>query len=163
MPSMKQPPPGPRSSPPPARNTLPRLIDEIGTRTDEPGIRDAVITWWLRDRLGALSFAEQRRIVLSLFTEPRPQERLAGVFALSEILIERLGPSDVDRLAELFTAGHIEDEALTDALATNVLARMIEVAPDPEVIATAIGAWRDSDNVWQQRAAERALRDYGAK
>jgi 3-methyladenine DNA glycosylase AlkD len=117
------------------------------------GTRAVVHAWWRDEGLGELTAAAQTKVALRLFEEEPTEDKLAGVLALSEILLSHLSKKNLPAFARLFAQGHISDWNLCDWFCVKVLGKMIEHADEPHDLAEAISAWRTSKPLWQRRAA----------
>ena len=117
------------------------------------GVREVLAAWWDDEALGDLAVAAQTEAALRLFEEDPTEDKLAGVLALSEILLPHLSRKNLPAFARLFARGHIADWNLCDWFCVKVLGKMIEHADDPVDLAEAISAWRSSKPLWQRRAA----------
>jgi 3-methyladenine DNA glycosylase AlkD len=117
------------------------------------GVRAAVHAWWRDEGLAGRPLAERKRLALRLFEGPHTEDRLAGVLALSELLLPELSASDLPAFARLFEGGLIADWNLCDWFCVKVLGRMVERSEDPAAVARAISAWRTAVPLWQRRAS----------
>ena len=117
------------------------------------GVREVVHAWWTEEAFGERSIPAQTRVALRLFEEEPSEDKLAGVLALSEILMPHLSKRKLPALARLFARGHIADWNLCDWFCVKVLGKMVENDPAPLELAGAISAWRTSKPLWQRRAA----------
>jgi 3-methyladenine DNA glycosylase AlkD len=117
------------------------------------GIRTAVRELWTDERVQALPRDRQIGLALRLFAEPYCEDKLAGVLALAEHLLDDLGLGDVPRLAAPFEDGHIADWNTCDWYCVKVLGPLVERAPDRRAAAEAIAGWRAATGLWQRRAA----------
>lgn len=117
------------------------------------GVREVVHGWWANESLGDLTVAAQTKAALKLFEQEPTEDKLAGVLALSEILLPHLSKKNLPALARLFARGHIADWNLCDWFCVKVLGKMVEHAEDPFDLAEAISAWRTSKPLWQRRAS----------
>ena len=77
-------------------------------------IRAAVRATWREHGLDALSADEQLDVGLALFEYPHAEDKLAGVLALSELVVRRLEVRHGSRLAEPFERRHIDDWGTCD-------------------------------------------------
>lgn len=116
-------------------------------------VREVVHGWWRDERLTNAAPAVQIKVALRLFEETATEDKLAGVLALSEILLPHLSKRHLPAFARLFARGHIADWNLCDWFCVKVLGRMVEHAHAPLDLAKAISAWRDAKPLWQRRAA----------
>ena len=117
------------------------------------GVRTVVHEWWKKEGLHELSIAAQKEVALHLFEEEYSEDKLAGMLALSEILLPHLSKKDLPSFTRLFAQGHISDWNITDWFCLKVLGKMLEHADDPTELAHAISAWHLSKPLWQRRAA----------
>jgi 3-methyladenine DNA glycosylase AlkD len=108
-------------------------------------VRRIVHAWWPNDGDAELACA--------LIEEPLTEDKLAGIIALAEILIDDLGERDLARFERLFAEGHLADWNSCDWFCVKVLGPMLQRAEDPLPLATAIAEWRTADSLWQRRAA----------
>ena len=116
-------------------------------------VRAAVHETWVEEGLDRLPPEEQVDLALRLFAEPFAEDKLAGILALAERLLDHLTLADVPRLASPFARGEIEEWSTCDWYCVKVLGRFVERADDPRAAAEAIAAWRFSEPLWQRRAA----------
>ena len=116
-------------------------------------VREVVHNWWKNESLGDLTVASQTKAALRLFEEKPTEDKLAGVLALSEILLPHLSKKNLPAFARLFVRGHIADWNLCDWFCVKVLGRMLDHEDDPLDLAEAISAWRTSKPLWQRRAS----------
>lgn len=124
------------------------------------GVRQVVHRWWRTEGLEAWSARAQIDVALRLFEEEHTEDKLAGVLALSEILLPSLSKRNLPALARLFARGHIADWNLCDWFCVKVLGKMIAQADDPLDLAEAISSWRTAESLWQRRAACVAFVDH---
>jgi 3-methyladenine DNA glycosylase AlkD len=117
------------------------------------GVREAVHGWWRDEGLDGLPVAAQTEAALRLFEEAPTEDKLAGVLALSEIVLPHLRAKNLAAFARLFAQGHIADWNLCDWFCVKVLGKMVEHADEPLELAEAISVWRTSEPLWQRRAA----------
>ena len=117
------------------------------------GVRHEVHAWWQSEGLHERSAAVQKKTALRLFEGEHTEDKLAGVLALSEILLPSLFKRDLPSFARLFARGYIADWNLSDWFCVKVLGKMVERAEDPTALANAISAWRTSKPLWQRRAS----------
>ena len=116
-------------------------------------IRGAVHKWWCAEKIAEWPTAEQKRMALTLFGNEFTEDKLAGVLALSEILLADLDERDLPAFAKLFDDGHIRDWNVCDWLCVKVLGRMVARAGDPLRLARRIAAWKSAVSLWQRRAS----------
>ncbi|MBW2524970.1 MAG: DNA alkylation repair protein [Deltaproteobacteria bacterium] len=116
------------------------------------GVRAAVHPWWGDEGLAELSVARQKRIALRLIEERPTEDKLAGVLALSEILLPHLSQRDLPAFARLFAGGHLADWNISDWFSVKVLGKMLAHSDEPAKLARAISRWRSSKSLWQRRA-----------
>jgi 3-methyladenine DNA glycosylase AlkD len=88
-----------------------------------------------------------------LIEEPLTEDKLAGILALAEILVDELGLDDIPRFGRLFAEGHLRDWGSCDWFCVKVLGQLLQRAEDPLPLAEAIGSWRDAETLWQRRAS----------
>jgi len=117
------------------------------------GVRAAVHGWWKDEGLGGLAASAQTKAALRLFEEMPTEDKLAGVLALSEILVPHLSKNNLPSFARLFARGHIADWNICDWFCVKVLGKMVEHADEPLDLAEAISTWRTAKPLWQRRAA----------
>jgi 3-methyladenine DNA glycosylase AlkD len=120
-----------------------------------PVIRRAVTEWSSDEGLDGLSPGDQKKLAFELLGQRFSEDKLAGVLLLGEHLLPALGARDLPSVARAFGAGHISDWNLCDWFSVKVLAALIE--RDGRPMAEAIAAWRESEPLWQRRAAAVAL------
>jgi len=116
-------------------------------------VRAVTHDWWEAEGLASRSKEAALDAVLDLFAPRTTEDKLAGIIALSELLIERLDRRDLPRLAEPFAKDRLGDWNATDWFAVKVLANLVCDADDPARCARAIGRWRHAESRWQRRAA----------
>ena len=117
------------------------------------GVRAVVADWWRNERLDAVPRAQQLEAALALFEGEHAEERLAGILVLAEHLGPSLVVDDLPAFARLFEKRLLSDWNLTDWFCVKVLAPMIRQDPKPPTVARAVAAWRESEPLWQRRAA----------
>lgn len=117
------------------------------------GVRQVVHAWWIEESLGDLPVSAQTNVALRLFEAQTTEDKLAGVLALSEILLPHLSRKDLPAFARLFAQGHIADWNLCDWFCVKVLGKMVEHVVDPLDLGEAISDWRSSKPLWQRRAS----------
>jgi 3-methyladenine DNA glycosylase AlkD len=118
-------------------------------------IRTALHAWLREESISAeRSPTQEVDLALQLLQETYCEDKLAGVLYLQEVLI----PSgaidwrrDPARFAALFQDGYIYDWNTCDWFCVKVLGPLAELEGEP--CARAISAWRNSENLWQRRAA----------
>lgn len=108
---------------------------------------------WRSTSTDQLSPDAQIALALSQFAQPYCEDKLAGVLALSELLLGQLRLDHVAALARPFEAGHIEDWSTCDWYCVKVLGRFVEHGDDRRARAEAIAGWRGGATLWQRRAA----------
>ena len=108
---------------------------------------------WESTGVDRLDPGAQIELALSLFAEPYSEDKLAGVLALGERLLDHLTIDNVPALARPFEAGHIADWSTCDWYCVKVLGRFIGQGEDRRPRAEAIAGWRDGATLWQRRAA----------
>jgi 3-methyladenine DNA glycosylase AlkD len=116
------------------------------------GVRKVVHAWWMQESLADLTAAAQTKVALRLFEEEPTEDKLAGVLALSEILLPHLSKKNLPSFARLFAKGRIADWNLCDWFCVKVLGKMVEHVDEPDDLAEAISDWRSSKPLWQRRA-----------
>lgn len=118
-------------------------------------VRSVLHEWYANEAIGSqLSLAAQKDLALSLFEQVYSEDKIAGILFLQEILMPAGGiewRSDLDRFANLFSQGRICDWNVCDWFCVKVLGPLVEQEGEP--CARAISGWKDSDNLWQRRAA----------
>jgi 3-methyladenine DNA glycosylase AlkD len=122
-------------------------------------IREAVHAAWRDNNLDALPVDRQIDLALRLFAEPYCEDKLSGVLALAERLLDRLTLADVPRLGRPFEDGHIGDWNTCDWYCVKVLGPFVERSSERPAAAAAIAAWRTAGSLWQRRAAAVAFVD----
>lgn len=148
--------------------------DQLGAAAEEK-----TRAWWERYLKGAVPFrgvpmATTRRIVhstwrtagvdqldpelqielaLAQFAEPYCEDKLAGILALSELLLDDLTLEHVPALARPFERRHIEDWNTCDWYCVKVLGRFVARGQDQRRRAESIAEWRHAPTLWQRRAA----------
>jgi 3-methyladenine DNA glycosylase AlkD len=119
-----------------------------------PAIR-SVLRGWHREQIAQeLDFEQQVGLALALFREPYSEDKLAGTLFLAEILLPQGAldcARDVERFAELFASGSIDDWNVCDWFCVKVLGPLIERQGEP--CARRIAAWHSAENLWQARAS----------
>jgi 3-methyladenine DNA glycosylase AlkD len=117
-------------------------------------IRTELHRWHKRYVDDQMGYPEQVTLALQLFDGKYTEEKLAGTLFLQEILL----PSgairwqrDIDRFAALFTGGKIYDWNTCDWFCVKVLGPLIQ--ENGLACARHIAEWRQSENLWQARAA----------
>jgi 3-methyladenine DNA glycosylase AlkD len=117
------------------------------------GIRRIVHETWRTTGVDQEDPDVQIELALGQFAEPYSEDKIAGVLALSELLLDHVTVDHVPALAGPFERGHIEDWSTCDWYCVKVLGRFVERGADRQARAEAIGAWRDAQTLWQRRAA----------
>ncbi|CAA9274341.1 MAG: hypothetical protein AVDCRST_MAG10-3498 [uncultured Acidimicrobiales bacterium] len=115
--------------------------------------RRVVHDTWRRVGVDQLDGEAQIQLALAQFAEPYCEDKLAGVLALSELLLDRLTLRHVPALAQPLERGHIEDWSTCDWYCVKVLGRFVAMGEDRRLRAEAIAGWRTSRALWQRRAA----------
>ncbi len=119
-----------------------------------PVIRTTLHHWHGEFIAGNLDDAQQLDLALALFGENHTEEKLAGILYLQEILLP-IGAieceRELDRFAELFSAGCIYDWNVCDWFCVKVLGPLIQ--NEGEWCAKEISEWRSAENLWQARAS----------
>ena len=108
---------------------------------------------WRRAGVDQLDAEAQVELALAQFAEPYCEDKLAGVLALSELLLDRLTLGHVAALARPFERGHIEDWSTCDWYCVKVLGRFVAMGEHRRPRAEAIAGWRTAPTLWQRRAA----------
>lgn len=117
------------------------------------GVRKVVHELWRDCDLASLPRGEQLELTLEFFAQPYAEDKLAGILALGEIVLDQLNVDDVEFLAQPFVRGHIADWSTCDWYCVKVLGPFVARADDPRGAAEAIAGWRHAQNLWQRRAA----------
>ena len=116
-------------------------------------IRAVVHELWTEHSIDGLPRDARIDLALRLFAEPYCEDKLAGVLALAERLLDALVLDDVPRLAGPLADGHVDDWGTCDWYCVKVLGPFVERSPDRRAAAEAIAAWRSAERLWQRRAA----------
>lgn len=116
-------------------------------------VRKVIHAWWSNEALHDRPPKAQKQVALRLFEEPYTEDKLAGVLALSEILLTHLSKHDLPDFARLFEQGHIADWNLCDWFCVKVLGNMLKHTPEPTLLAKGISTWRTASPLWQRRAS----------
>ena len=117
-------------------------------------VRAVVHRWYEAEVADELNPETHLDLALSLFAGETTEEKLAGTLFLQEILLPAGAlrcDRDLDRLAELFTAGQIYDWNVCDWFCVKVLGPLIK--EEGESCARSIAAWHTAENLWQARAS----------
>ena len=93
------------------------------------GVRAVVHAWWKEEALAVLSIAAQIKVALSLFEEQPTEDKLAGVLALSEILLPHLSKKHLPAFARLFAHGYIGRHASPSPIMPSMVTRFSLVCP----------------------------------
>ena len=125
------------------------------------GVREAVHAWWRAEAIDERSPDAQVDVALRLLEEAYTEDKMAGVLALSEIVMPHLGKQHLPAFARLFANGHIFDWNLCDWFCVKVLGKLLDHAQHPLDLAAAIASWRASGPLWQRRAACVAFVNHG--
>jgi 3-methyladenine DNA glycosylase AlkD len=120
-------------------------------------IRKAVHAWWRADGPSSLGTAAQKALALALFEGRLCEDKLAGTLVLQEILLDDLGPGDVDDLGALFGRGLISDWNTCDWFCVKVLGNLVARDLPARSLADAITSWREAASLWQRRASNVAF------
>jgi 3-methyladenine DNA glycosylase AlkD len=115
------------------------------------GVRATIHALWHDERLGERPQGAQIDLALALFESRYAEDKLAGVLALSEILLPALTVDDVPRLASAFA--HVDDWGTCDWYCVKALGRFVAAGSDGRERAEAIAAWTSAESLWQRRAA----------
>ncbi len=105
------------------------------------------------DRAELLDEEVQIDLALAQFAQPYCEDKLAGVLALTERLLDHLTIEHVPKLAQPFELGHIEDWSTCDWYCVKVVGRFVANGCDRRQRAEAIADWRHAEAMWQRRAA----------
>ena len=116
-------------------------------------VRAVTRDWWVAEGLDARDKDARLDAVLDLFAPRTTEDKLAGIIALAELMIDALDEDDLPRLAEPFERERLTDWNATDWFAVKVLANLVCEARDPARCARAIGRWRTAGSRWQRRAS----------
>ncbi len=134
-------------------NYLKRVIPFRGVKMVD--IRTALHAWFHGKNISTrLSQDAQKDLVFCLLREKYAEDKLAGILFLQEILLPTNAIQwqvDLPRFACLFQENNIKDWNTCDWLSVKVLGPLAQKQGKP--CAQAISAWRDSDSLWQRRAA----------
>jgi 3-methyladenine DNA glycosylase AlkD len=118
-------------------------------------VRSVLHQWYADRELSArLSPDEQKALALRLFQEAHSEDKIAGILFLQEILLPAGGidwRDDLDRFADLFAQGWINDWNVCDWFCVKVLGPLVQ--QEGVVCARAISGWRHAESLWQRRAA----------
>ncbi len=120
-------------------------------------VRAAVHRWWNDHGLADHPAQVGKRIALALIERRRPDAKRAGMLVLRDLLADHLATSDLAAFERLFAAGHLADDDLVDAFATEVLGALVQRVPGRGEVVRALAEWRTADTAWQRRAACLAL------
>lgn len=115
--------------------------------------RRVVHDTWRRAGVDRLDPEAQIELALAQFAEPYCEDKLAGVLALSELLLDRLTLGHVPALARPFERRYVQDWGPCDWYCVKVLARFVAMGEDRRHRAEAIAGWRSAPTLWQRRAA----------
>jgi 3-methyladenine DNA glycosylase AlkD len=103
---------------------------------------------------GYLSATEQKELAFALFEQEYSEDKIAGILFLQEILLPAGAVewrTDLERFADLFGQGWIDDWNVCDWFCVKVLGPLVE--QEGEACARAVSGWRTADNLWQRRAS----------
>lgn len=126
-------------------------------------IRSVIHDVWRAQDLGKLPPDEQISLALGLLAERHSEDKIAGVLALAELLLDDLSIAHVEALASPFAAGHIQDWSTCDWYCVKVLGPFVARGADRKKRAEAIAAWRFAEGLWQRRAAAVAFANFARK
>ncbi|MEL6157853.1 MAG: DNA alkylation repair protein [Cyanobacteria bacterium J06627_32] len=131
-------------------NYLKGAIEYRGVKT--PMVTKLVSSWTKEHNLTQYSIEEQLALCELLIQSRFAEDKFAGTIYLQKFLLKIFPWQQlVSFSADLFEAGYFFDWSTTDWFCVRVL--------DPTIIqhglaaASAIAAWRNSENLWQRRSA----------
>ena len=116
-------------------------------------IRRIMHETWRTTGVDVLDAEVQIELALEQFAQPYSEDKLAGVLALSERLVDHLALEHIPKLAQPFGLGYIQDWSTCDWYCVKVLGRFVANGQDRRPRAEAIAGWRHAEALWQRRAA----------
>jgi 3-methyladenine DNA glycosylase AlkD len=119
-----------------------------------PLIRSLLHQWHRHSVKNRLDTEQQIVLALELIRQKYTEDKLAGIIFLQEILLPAGAiqcEREIDRFAELFRAGSINDWNVCDWFCVKVLGPMIQ--DEGKRCASLISEWRSAENLWQARAS----------
>ena len=131
-------------------NYLKGAIEYRGIKT--PQVTSLVKQWRSTNQLALYTSSEQLTLCLDLISSSYAEDKFAGIIYLQKFLITKINYQILlNQFNSLFQKDYFFDWATTDSFCNRVL--------DPIIIQNGINAgvilanWRDSNNLWQRRAA----------
>ncbi len=128
------------------------LSRRLARRQSTP-LRASVLRWWSEQRLGDDPVTVTKRIALALLEHSHADTKLAGIVVLHELLADHLRASDLAAFEALFASGALADGDVVDWFAVKVLGTMLLGVRGRGDIARSLASWRNSETMWQRRAA----------
>jgi 3-methyladenine DNA glycosylase AlkD len=118
-----------------------------------PKVRTCMRAWWADHGFADHPATVGKRIAIALIEQRMVEEKIAGILILHDMLGDQLRATDLPSFARLFEYDHLADAVVVDWFCAKVLVTLVDRAPNRIDVARALAGWRDSETMWQRRAA----------